>query len=167
MGIKIHYIDPNTSFDALILIMYTVTMPAIRKKTDKRQANRWCSSRGDVDLGLMEVLVCWLTTQVVHLLLLQQADGIVVCFQHQLCLWVLAGHSLTAEDLLWLDHFILLCACHKEYGDERPENTALWPLKVRSVYITMLKWREVPGYGLFLGKILSLFPILPRTIAEK
>lgn len=105
----------------------------------------------------MEVPVCWLTTQVVHLLLLQQADGIVVYFQHQLCLWVLAGHSLTAEDLLRLDHLVLLCACQKKYGNEKPENIALWPLKVRSVHVTMLKWTEVPGYGLFLGKVQSCF----------
>lgn len=62
------------------------------------------------------MLACWRTTQVVHLLLLQQADVVIVSIQYQFCLWALTGHSRATENNLRLHHFIDLQICDNKYG---------------------------------------------------
>lgn len=79
-------------------------MLAVMRKTKNKSAD----ARAEV------TFVCRLTTQVVHLLLLQQAAGVVVSLQHQLRLRKLAGHSLAPEGLLRLDPVILFSAWKKE-----------------------------------------------------
>lgn len=130
--------------------MYTLICQQLGKKVKP-----WCYSWVDVVSGLKEVLVCRLTTQVVHLLLLQQADRIFVSLQHQLCLGVLACHSLAVEDFLGFEHHVVFCACQNNCGEEKGLNIARWPFELRSVYVTMLKCTQIPGYGPFMDKVLS------------
>lgn len=51
------------------------------------------------------------TGEVIDLFLLQQADGIIVSLQHELCLGVLGDHRLAAEIPLGLQGLLLLRAC--------------------------------------------------------
>lgn len=57
------------------------------------------------------VCVCVFTGKVIDLLLLQQADGIIVSLQHELRLGVLGDHGLAAEIPLGLQRLLLLRAC--------------------------------------------------------
>lgn len=76
---------------------------------------KWLNKRQDA-FELIEELLYWLTAQVVHLLLLQQADSIVISIQHQLRFRVLTGHSRAADHHLRLDHLVLLWACSNKCG---------------------------------------------------
>ena len=61
----------------------------------------------------------WLTCQVVDLLLLQQANRIIIPLQHQLRLWALIGHRLAAVRLPGLHPLLLLLStCTGQRGDE-------------------------------------------------
>lgn len=98
------------SFD---LLMFTMRTVKYFYYAEDRWKTCWCSSRFGVDSGSMEVSVCWLTTQAVHLLLLQQTDSVLLSIQYQLHLRVLAGQSLAAEHFLQLDHLVLVINCQQ------------------------------------------------------
>lgn len=94
-----------------MLITYTIITPAVRKETNKATGTEAAAELMLTRGGSTEEPVCRLTAQVVHLLLLQQAGGVLVPLQYQLRLRVLAGRRQAAKRLFRLDHRVLLRAC--------------------------------------------------------
>lgn len=86
----------------------------------------------------MEVSESRLTTQAVHLLLLQQADSIVLSIQYQLRLGVLAGHSVAAENFLQLDPVVLIINCQQMQSRRETTQSCTLPSVVLSICQSVL-----------------------------
>lgn len=109
---------------------------------EERRQTCWCSCRFGVGSRLMGMSVCCLTTQAVHLLLLQQADSIVLSIQYQLRLRVLAGHSVAAENFLQLDPVVLIINCQQMQSRRKTTRSCTLPSVVRSICQSVLALRH-------------------------